>query len=85
MGDRVLSISKLEPLEYFILKEIRSSLKAFLKQTNDKQYRETEAIASSLKQKFIREVRRVSSQFVSQLSNSVDYYFELLILAINKL
>ena len=61
MGDRVLSISKLEPLEYFILKEIRSSLKAFLKQTNDKQYRETEAIASSLKQKFIREVRRVSS------------------------
>ena len=49
MGDRVLSVSRLEPLEYFILKEIRTSLKSFLKQTNDKQFREIEAIASTLK------------------------------------
>ena len=66
---------------------MRAALKTLLKQTQstDRQPRELEMMASTMKQKFFRDLQKMAGQFKDQLFHNLDYFFELMIIAVNKM
>ena len=79
--DRVISISKIETLEYKILSEMCSKLRSFnLKALNDV------VELTALKQNFIRDVRAIcGGQFREQLPQSLDFYIDLMLFSISQI
>jgi hypothetical protein len=85
MGDRVLSLSQVESLEFVMLRELKMSLRSFMKSTAQKGYRQVEMQADQLKQTFIGTSQRLSGSFQTQIQKMLDHFFELLITALNQL
>lgn len=84
MGDRILSVSRVEAIEYKILKDLRQTLFFFTKQMNEKTLREVEANAIQTKQKQIRTIIQTAGQFKDQLPHTIDFYIELAMISFKK-
>lgn len=83
-GDRILSISRVECIEFTILNEMRHLLKQYCR-TIEKGVKENAMQTDSIKQKFIKDIRTWGDQFKDKLPHSLDFYFELLICSFSKL
>ena len=44
---------------------------------------EIDISSNQLKQKFLKDIRKMAGQFKDQLFHSLDYFFELLLIALN--